>query len=206
MNSNIVLTISLIAIAISIASIAATQTTSIGANPQINANEQTNILQQKDFVALKKFVTSEIDEINIDVIKLDLKTSSSERADNLETRMIAVEASIKTLGKTQIKVVTHESEKITFDLKLTDSTALEQDVFRIGNVVYISGDASVTTDNSITIKVRDQEGFVIANRSVGIPDEGRFTSVFTVPNNAAGVYTITISDRFTVDSIRFEVK
>lgn len=125
---------------------------------------------------------------------------------NFEARLLMQENAIRNLSENKIDVPTHESTATDFNLVLLNSKSVVQDVYELNEVIYITGDAGSTVKTSISMKIRDNAGNLLLDTKFGILHEGRFTSIYMVPDLDSGIYTITISDGIIVDSITFEVR
>ena len=132
---------------------------------------------------------------------------SAEDIANFNLRITENEKAVQTLStKKVIATVPQELPNKTFDLAIVNVKSVPQEIFTMNEVVYVTGDSKGTDATTVTIKIRDSLGQVLKSSDFGIPNEGRFTTIWQVPNVNAGIYTVTISDGKIVESISFEVQ
>lgn len=147
------------------------------------------------------------DVLNDSVVVLQEDLSNSRDIQAVEARILLVEKGLQALRDSPIEIPTHENTRQFFEMVLLDINSIEQDVFHKLDTMYISGNAGATYQHSVSIKIRDSTNAVIYEHSVGIPQDGRFTTVYTIPVDAElGRYTASITDGLISDSIMFEVQ
>ncbi len=183
------------------------------ADPQINENQNSIKLVRDDLHKIIEDQTQMNKDIsllrqNVTDISEELKTKmTQEQTANFQARMLEIENGLRTLSEKKIIISQpQEPPKKTFGLSLVNAESVPQDIFKLNEIVYIIGDSASTSSQNINIKIRDSDGTVLSDKSVGIPIEGKFTSIYMVPAGSSGTYTVTVSDGNIVDSITFEVQ
>jgi len=124
----------------------------------------------------------------------------------LRAELTMFQQGLTTVSENIIDVPTHESTAPDFNLVLLNSGSIVQNIFTLNDVIYITGDAGVSNSPTISMKIRGPDGDLLKQSEFGIPDSGRFTTMYMVPDLNPGIYTITLSDSAIVDSITFEVQ
>lgn len=158
----------------------------------------------------------DVNTLNVQVDRLGVKVfnlENSEQTDKtaqiqaVEARILLVETGLQALRDSTKEVPTHDSTRQFFELVLLDVQSIEQDIFHEEDVIYISGNAGATYQHSVSVKIRDSTNAVIYEASVGIPQDGRFTTAYIIAEDAElGRYTVSITDGLISDSIMFEVR
>lgn len=173
----------------------------INQNIEQTNNETQSILE--DMMSVDDLLGTKIDNLsatqNTEINKLQ------DKMNKLEARITQQEQATLTTNANQLDVPQQTTPKYTFNLKTIDVGGVQVSDYQINDVVYLSGDASVTTKPTLTIKIRSQTGTIIWDSDFSV--QNQFTAIYAIPAGlTAGIYTITISDGNIVDSIKFNLK
>ncbi len=153
-------------------------------NPQVDANVQTLVNQNKEIDTLTdrvKDVDSE-QKIQINALTARVLELEDDHAD-LKSQQLENNLAIKALSSKTI-ILDNTPPKKTFELLTLDNQAQTQDVFLRDQAVYITGNADQTNKQELTVKIRNHLGQIVSDRTVGIPENGRFTVVYVIPTSA----------------------
>ena len=126
----------------------------------------------------------------------------------LEARLLAAEEAVSALEVVESVLVTEEEViERSFELVVMDIDSFERNVFSLNEIVYVVGDASGTEAGTVSMGISDAYDRIVLTRAFGIPDEGKFTSIWAIPSNSeVGFYTVVVSDGETSESVVIEVQ
>jgi len=211
MNQNIILAMAIIAIAISIGTLAATSSTT-DTNPQTG---QTLIeLKTADEELWNQFVS--INESTIsregvlqDMIhgNIELIMKLQEKHEILTPQITELQAAINTTNENFIELPEKPSQRETLNLIVTDLLGNEKEVFRINDPVIITGDHPAPGEK-IKYTIWSPSGVAMAwGGYILNPLTDKYYVSWLVPGDREiGTYSVTFSDSEHLDSITFKVK
>lgn len=211
MSNKSMTAISVVAIVLALVSIgySATSNTQQSVDPQIRADidsvtaDMDKVLEiEGNSVLLFVKIVDRLDAMEVQLNG----TMTAEDVARYNADLLVLQNAVNTVGENIIDVPTHESTAEDFNLVLLNVQSEVQEIFGLNDVVYVTGDATATIHPTVSLKIRDSDGSILAEKEFGIPNEGRFTSIYQVPDLNPGIYTITVTDSTIVDSISFEVQ